>query len=301
MKFVYILCSFILPLISYSQGVEIDTDSHISVYFDSQEHAVTDYVMDKGKTLYQASRIFKTPISTILSYNNIKDANDIAKGSKVIIPIDFKFTYRGESIESYKSTKFIPLTYVVQPKDNLFRIAKIYCSESVEALMKRNDLTTKDLTIGQTLTLGWIALDPQNTQLYSNLDEPVTPAEIIGPMPQTNLLDKIDDLDGVVSNPENDSMSRDELDATFKKEKGIAIWTKSSKGHSRYALHPTARLNSEIELYNPLVNRKVTAKVVGRIPKGAYNSDVSVIISPATAVGLGALDNRFKVEMTYKQ
>ena len=64
-----------------------------------------------------------------------------------------------------------------------------------------------------------------------------------------------------------------------------------------YVLHKNAIIDSYVEMYNPNVNRSVRAKVIGRIPYGAYTNDVCLVLSPRTAVQLGALDNRFKVEI----
>jgi hypothetical protein len=66
-----------------------------------------------------------------------------------------------------------------------------------------------------------------------------------------------------------------------------------------FALHPTARVNSVIELHNPMMNRKVLAKVIGNIPPNTYPEEVKVIISPKTAKSLGVIDQRFFVKMRY--
>lgn len=83
--------------------------------------------------------------------------------------------------------------------------------------------------------------------------------------------------------------------------KGIAYWQPSHRRSSgKYVLHSTAPINSIIKLYNPMMRRTVDAKVIGRIPKETYRKDVDVVISPAIAESLGALDSRFMVELTYK-
>lgn len=83
--------------------------------------------------------------------------------------------------------------------------------------------------------------------------------------------------------------------------KGIAYWQPSHRRSSgKYVLHSTAPINSIIKLYNPMMRRTVDAKVIGRIPKETYRKDVDVVISPAIAESLGALDSRFMVELTFK-
>jgi hypothetical protein len=48
-----------------------------------------------------------------------------------------------------------------------------------------------------------------------------------------------------------------------------------------------------------MLNRKVYAKVVAKLPERIYPKDVSIVISPGVAEALGAIDNRFLIEMRY--
>lgn len=89
-------------------------------------------------------------------------------------------------------------------------------------------------------------------------------------------------------------------DLVIKNSKGIAIWNNTGTGkHQMFALHPTAKVNSVIELQNPMMNRTVYAKVIGNIPPNTYPEEVKVIISPKTAQSLGVVDQRFFVKMRY--
>jgi hypothetical protein len=85
-----------------------------------------------------------------------------------------------------------------------------------------------------------------------------------------------------------------------KETKGIAIWDKNmTSGSGLIAIHPTARINSFIELFNPMFNRTVRAKVVGQMPPNRYPKDISIIVSPEVARQLGVLDRRFYVILRY--
>lgn len=82
--------------------------------------------------------------------------------------------------------------------------------------------------------------------------------------------------------------------------RGIGIWERDSKVSTMsFVLHHTAKKGSTIELYNPQLNRRTKAKVLGRIPLGTYPSDVSVIMSKKVAESLGALDTRIMVELKF--
>lgn len=84
--------------------------------------------------------------------------------------------------------------------------------------------------------------------------------------------------------------------------KGVAHWDRDIPNNGTlYVLHNDAIIDTYIELYNELSMRSVKAKVIGKIPFGAYTSDVQLIISPAAAEALGALDERLRVELKYFQ
>ena len=82
-------------------------------------------------------------------------------------------------------------------------------------------------------------------------------------------------------------------------EKISAQWNSKSKDKiNLFALHTTAKTNSYIEIYNPMLDRMVIAKVVGNIPPKAYK-DVELIVSPKVAETLGARDKKFFVKVRF--
>ena len=88
----------------------------------------------------------------------------------------------------------------------------------------------------------------------------------------------------------------------YKTEKGIAIWNQtSSNSKNLFALHPTAKVGTFIEITNPMMNKTVQAKVIGNIPPRTYTDDVSLVISPRVAKMLGVVDRRFRVEVKFQE
>ena len=98
----------------------------------------------------------------------------------------------------------------------------------------------------------------------------------------------------------NDESPNPISDKKFITNYGIAMWNKNSSDKSNsFVLHASAKINSIIELYNPLTKRTAYAKVIAHIPDNTYQSDISILISPKVAERLGALDERFKIKMIY--
>ena len=154
MRYVCLLLIFGNTLFATSYHLRDNTEGLIEVYFDEYENLVTDYILQKDKTLYKASRLFHRSVDLIMEYNELTKTTEIAPGSIIKVPIDLAFVYRGVNTNGFKNTKFVPLIYSVKPKDNLFRIAKVYCSEDVKTMMKRNNLNSHNLKIGQKLIVG---------------------------------------------------------------------------------------------------------------------------------------------------
>jgi rare lipoprotein A (peptidoglycan hydrolase) len=85
-----------------------------------------------------------------------------------------------------------------------------------------------------------------------------------------------------------------------RKHQGVAVWKKEAREDSDlYALHRYAKINSIVAVKNPMNNRVVYAKVIGKMPDTTYDNNVAVVLSPLAAKLLGAVDPRFFVRVTY--
>ena len=97
----------------------------------------------------------------------------------------------------------------------------------------------------------------------------------------------------VVEKPESNLVSRS--------LKGIAYWDKKGKDYENLmVLHKTAEVNTLIKLTNPINGMSTFARVVGRIPDNAFKKDIDVVMSPAVARKIGAIDSRMQISMTYQ-
>ena len=71
-------------------------------------------------------------------------------------------------------------------------------------------------------------------------------------------------------------------------------------GNTYYALHRTARINSMIEITNPVKSRTVYAKVIGRIPR-TYPNNCEVVITGNVARDLCLANKRFFSQLRYSR
>lgn len=98
---------------------------------------LTTYTVEKGDSLYQIAKKFGTTTDGIINLNNLKN-NILTIGQKLKIP------------ESNQNNNKI--TYTVKKGDSLYQIAKKF-NTTVDSIIKKNNLKTNNLNIGQKLII----------------------------------------------------------------------------------------------------------------------------------------------------
>lgn len=308
-----------------AQNFGVDDMVEIIIKLDGSKCLI--HTVEAKQTLYNISRLYNIPVKGIMDYNNLTENDLIYQGNKIYIPL--KHTIYTKKIAS---NDLRPIVYTIRPKDNLYAITHRYFDIQEEQLIEINNLASKNITIGQSIIIGWISFDKN----YSEWSEHHKKKQIEtgNKITAQKSLDKKHHTQEIVVNNNQKDQSKsenlsekniivsDELtidkhkkleefnlpidDDVLKPKKeyitdtGVALWNKYSTDRTNsFVLHPTAKNNSVIELFNPLTNRTAYAKVIGHLPENTYESDVSILISPKVAERLGALDERFKIKMVY--
>jgi|GEM_PF-4548 len=289
-----ILISTLFVLLSLS----VYSQQYLTAYKTDDQKISANITLHDGYTLYGLSRTMGVEVADIVTKNPSIDINNMELKTTLALPIN------PEVIQDSPDGLANPITvkYYVSPKETLFSIARVYAAKEVAVIKSINNKTNNALSIGEELTLGWIDWPyvNVNTPLLGSVelapeDVPVidNTAEYIG-----------EDTSYVVPNPEwivdiRDTIAQDSVITSTLR--GIALMEKRGAGSKDLlVIHKDAQVDSEIQLYNPMMRRHVKAKVVAQIPKNSYPDDVSVVISPAVASALGALDRRIKLNRTVK-
>ena len=100
------------------------------------ESKTTTYVVNKGDTLYGIANKFGVTVDNIKKLNNLS-SNNLSIGQVLKIPT---------------TTSDSKLTYTVKKGDSLYSIARTY-NTTVDEIKRLNNLTSNNLSIGQTLLL----------------------------------------------------------------------------------------------------------------------------------------------------
>lgn len=238
-----------------------------------------DHQMERKQTLFSLARFYGLSVEELYYYNPGLKEKSVLVGQSIRIPIPNRAIKRYKD-KSFIATKHVQVYYVVKKGDTMFRICRQYFRMPMEEIMERNKLVSTDLKEGQKIQIGWVSLEgvPEEYRQYT----------------------------GDPNSRRNEIMyrifTREGKDKKEKDGQGVAYWQKNSREDSDfYALHRQAAVNSVIAVTNPMSNRTVYVKVIGKIPDTVYGDDVVVVLSPIAAKLLNAKDPRFFVKVKYWQ
>lgn len=79
----------------------------------------------------------------------------------------------------------------------------------------------------------------------------------------------------------------------------VGFWNPKATAGGYFVMHKYAEIGTVIEIYNQVINKTVTAKVIGRLPENLYADEISLTISRDLAHDLGILDRKFFVRTKY--
>lgn len=110
------------------------------------------YTVKKGDSLYSIARQYNTTVDQIMKDNALTNNNlSLGQNLKIRVPKESDIT-----IEECIGTPYTPpttdITYIVKKGDSLYSIAQKY-NTSVDNIKRKNNLTTNNLSIGQTLKI----------------------------------------------------------------------------------------------------------------------------------------------------
>lgn len=226
------------------------------------------YKVKKSETLFGISRGLGFTLDELIQFNG-PDFSPVIFEDQII-----KLPLAHDRIAEKAVEPYFEIYYNVKAKDNLFSISHRSLNVPISQLQKLNN-SPESIQIGDKLLVGYLnlKLKTDDPEIHPNLIEP-SEDEAKGPMLESA--------------------------KTYEfKSRGLAIKATSELGVGRFfALHNTARLDSYILITNPILNRTITAKVIGRIPP-VYEKSVEIVVSPEAGHILGAVDHRFFVSLQY--
>ncbi len=311
-------------LLMLSTSIIAQDDQYTAEYHKDFGLIIT-HEISAGQTIYGLTKHFGGDVDHTIALNDALDFTEVSIGDQL------RFVLHTQLIEPQWSEEYgTPVYNVVQKGKTLYSIAKIYARQDVQTLMSINQLSNSNLKPGQKLLLGYIS-QPYTSTYFPTVTVEENPQSTQQPLIPTTkkrqelaVISQIKEIDPLLIQTHHQDMSHlvrtdyvdsdnrligVELDTAsiattephqFTHEKGLAYWqTINSNSKDLIVLHKNAPVNESITLFNPMMGREVKATVVAPIPEKSYPDNISIVISPAVAEALGALDKRFIVEMTY--
>lgn len=249
----------------------------------------TIHTVAAKETMFSISQSYNVTVDEIKQWNNLTD-NSLSIGQEIVIK---KANNRVSSTQTPSSQKSNGV-HIVASKETMFSIARQY-GITMQQLKDWNKLEGNEISIGQEL----IVATPKNDvpKLNTNTSTAQIPviAEIkkdSGPVqpaqPRTEPKEQTIRISESVKNS-------DEIMQT-----GLAELIEGTEGNRKYlALHRTAPVGTILKVKNEMNNREVFVRVMGKLPDTALTDKLVIKISKSAYDRLGAIDSRFRVEVTY--
>ena len=231
--------------------------------------------LKKEDNLSSIASYYGISLSAIRDLNGMTDSP--MKANKTIkIPIPYnsvKSPVQHSSLEKYN---YIPLFYKIKKGDTVYRLFRIYFPRDSNEIKKINLIKNNVLKTDSKLLIGYFPVQPN---IKSSADNAL----------QINR--KKDTL----------SLTSDKSKNVLVKVSGAAKTFDSlfEKTEYPYILSNKIPEHSVVEITNPMSNKKITGKVIGKIPPGKYPLDILLLLAKNDASDLGFLDLKFFVSVKY--
>lgn len=235
-----------------------------------------EHHFEKGQTLFSLSKFYGLTVEELKYYNpGLMDGVQI--GDKVEIPIPNRAIIRYPDA-TFDYTTHVPLYYTIEKGDTFYGLSKRIFKLPIEEIQRRLLPEDEQLSVGQRLFVGWMAVTgvPESYRLVRGHP----------------LFRKNQELRPLYLNQANNK--------ELKVVAGAATALQNSQNQSSFlVLFDGVPEGRYVEIFYPMRNRRVLAKVVGKIPASLYEPNIRLVVSPLTAKLLGAKDDEFYVKIFY--
>lgn len=260
------------------------------------------------ETLYSISRLYNVSVDDVKKWNNLSDAS-LSIGQEIVIrkngsssvqPSNPPASVSGISQSARKGT------HTVAASQTLYSIARDY-GVTVEQLRAWNKLTGNELSVGQVLFVTQPAYS--TTTQTTSPSQPVTTQETTAntstpvqasTQPVQSQQQPVQNAPAAQTNPAPITITESVKGSDEVVESGLAELIEGTEGNRKYlALHRTAPVGTILKIRNEMNNREVFVRVMGKLPDTALTNNLIIKISRSAYDRLGAIDQRFRVQITY--
>jgi LysM repeat protein len=322
----FLITLVVAPVLSFSAnayGMEAARDS-VGVQHKNGKRFV-QHKVDPKETLYALSRKYSVPVAQIVEANPSVETT-IRIGEIILIP------RRGNTSNAVASAaKTTPAAapaahsrtytvseagnkmHVVEPRQTLYSISRIY-GVLVDDIKKWNGLTDNSISVGASLIVGKGGAQPTKQPVYipesddemakskasENIATTVTPAAAASTPVVTVASGPAESAPVPAENTvvEEEAESASAVNKIM--ESGMAEMIDPKADTNKYlALHKSAPVGTIMQVKNAMNGQVVYVRVIGKLPNTGENENVIVRVSKKAYQKLGAVDSKFRVDLSY--
>ncbi|MGV3540996.1 MAG: LysM peptidoglycan-binding domain-containing protein [Rufibacter sp.] len=281
--------------------------------------------VEPNETLYALSRKYGVSVAQIVAANKNVD-KAIVVGQIVLIPTTRKAAATSTPATSASAVAAGPAAsrtfevdgegkknHVVKAGQTLFSISKLH-GVTVDQIKKWNRLSGNTVSVGQSLVVGVGAKAPAQaaakSQIYvpekddavQAVKEAEAPASAATSAPVTTPSTPITatvKAAPVKTEEEKGSPKTSEYISKVN-ESGMAEQIDQRSDANKFlALHKTAPVGTIMAVKNPMNDQIVYVRVIGKLPSTGDNDKLLLKLSKKACQQIGAVDKRFRVEVSY--
>ncbi|WP_439882207.1 DPBB and LysM peptidoglycan-binding domain-containing protein [Pontibacter sp. MBLB2868] len=307
----------VAPLLSFSANAFDMSSVRDSVGVARKNGKVfVQHKVEPKETLYALSRKYSIPVSQIVDANPSVETT-IKIGEIVLIPRKYVTsnavasaakTAPAASNRTYTVNETGNKLHTVELNQTLYSISRLH-GVGVDDIKRWNGLKDNSISVGAQLIVGKGMANPTKKPVYMPEpdDEMVKPkASESTSSSETTASASVpaSKTESATATPSNERIEeKEEEDNTIVKrivENGMAEMIDPKTDTNKYlALHKTAPVGTIMQVKNAMNNQVVYVRVIGKLPDTGANEKVVVRVSKKAYQKLGAVDQKFRVELSY--
>ncbi len=329
---------FILLLLSVTLAIKANGAVNDSLILKKEKGVNLFYhQVEPRQNIYRIAKHYNVAQIDLKNANKLI-ADTLSKGQLLKIPItkrnwinkiDQLSDYKNGQLDNFKPEELAKdsiqqLYYITKGTWKIIDLAE-YLQIPESALRKWNHISQKTLSIeaNTILKIGFILINkqpitPAPAQVKSNNPAPlasIQPTPTIEPIKHDSVIISKDSSKTRTLQPETQNTKiqklytsmykpKDAIDEDELKQHGPALGFIADSAHvntlkSYYALSNTIQVGRVVKVINPMNQQLIFVKILGKIPDLAENQHCIIKISPEAANELGAIDERFLVDLFY--
>lgn len=248
------------------------------------------------ETWFSIGKKFNLVPKEIAAFNRLSIDKPLEIGQTVKIPLT-KSNFSQDD-PSGSVDDLIPVYHIVQDKEWMYRISVNHNKVPIEKIERWNNITRDQAKAGTKLIVGFLNSKNPPAESTAVNDTQKTPPVQPAPKP----------LPASVTPPSSTYAAKDggyfkhQYDENGKNKTGFSGIFKSTSGWNDgkyYALMNNVTVGTIVKVNYPSTNKSIYAKVLGELPDMKESAGLSLRISDAAAKELGAVNNKFNVEIKY--